>query len=99
MSLAGRLILVLASVLLAACGTAGRRKMASFTELPPKVEPGDRDAENEGAREDSPQEAAEFYLLKRTGGLAIPMDRLFEAERHARRMPLYSLAGRRFIAR
>src|SRR5262245_28856917 len=69
-------------------------------ELPPKVEiveDKDDEDEEEEEREDQPGEAAEFHLLKRTGGGPIPMDRMLDAQRHARRMPLYSLAKRQFL--
>src|SRR5207245_10331820 len=55
-------------------------------------------SEPEPEREESFEEAAEFYLLKRAPAReALPIERYFTAKQHADRMPLYSLAQRRFV--
>ena len=55
-------------------------------------------ASSEAEREESFEEAAEFYLLKRAPAReALPIERYFTAKQHADRMPLYSLAQRRFV--
>ena len=52
----------------------------------------------ESDREDSYQEAAEFYLLKRVApGEELPVERYLAAKQQAARMPLYSLAQHRFV--
>src|SRR4051794_28384834 len=88
-------------VVLCSCGPAYRR--AFVPNAAPRVEavsvPVERLAEPEMEREDSPDEAADFYLLKRTGGTPLPTDLLLAARDHARRMPVYSVARRRFVPR
>src|SRR5262245_4597965 len=55
-------------------------------------------AEPESEREESFEEAAEFYLLKRApAGEGLPIERYIKAKQHADGMPLYSLAQRRFV--
>jgi hypothetical protein len=49
-------------------------------------------------REDSFEEAAAFYLLKRVpAGMELPVERIVEARRHAERMPQYSIARARAV--
>jgi hypothetical protein len=50
------------------------------------------------SEEEKPGGAAAFYLLKRTGGKPLPVEKLLAEKRHKDTMPLYSLATRRFIA-
>jgi hypothetical protein len=74
-----------------------RRAALPVRPTPPVIEPVDRSGE-EGEREDSYEEAAAFYLLKRVApGEQLPVERYLEAKRHVQQMPLYSLAQRRFV--
>src|SRR5438445_8579989 len=91
------LLLVLASLLLFSCRTAPRRISLATLPLPAAVDNVRRPAAK-ADREDSPDEAAEFYVLKRTGGAPLPVERLLEARRLARLMPLYSLPEGRFVS-
>jgi photosystem II stability/assembly factor-like uncharacterized protein len=55
--------------------------------------------DGEREREDDYREAAEFHLLKRApDGRTLPVERYLDAKRHAERMPVYSIADRRFVA-
>ena len=87
-----------AALLLASCGIP-LKKTSALPQPPPKIEPVMAPEPEALEREDSPAEATEFYLLKRTGGEPLPAEFLMEAQRHARGMPLYSLANRRFVDR
>src|SRR5688572_12999861 len=88
-----RSAVIVAAAVLSACGPALRRVIFVPPAMPVSETSDGR------AREDSPNEANAFYLLKRTGGKPLPMERLFAARRHARGMPAYSLANRRFLPR
>src|SRR5262249_26368776 len=57
-----------------------------------KLTPGNIDKESE--REDEPEEAAEFFQMKRSpdGHSPVPVERYFKAVEHAKAMPQYSLA-------
>ena len=78
------------------CGSVVQRADIRSPQLPLRsdAEPSGRALEID---EDSAQEAIDFYLLKRTGGAPLPAEKLIEAQRHARTMPLYSIANRRFV--
>ncbi len=94
------IVLVGWCLVLISCGTAVKRTSATPTPLPPVSDyhPDITEAAtNNVEREDSAREAAEFYLLKRTGGAPLSADRLLAAQRHARAMPLYSIAQRRLL--
>jgi hypothetical protein len=86
----------IASLTLASCGTALRQRAAISPALPP-VSAYKPAPEARTDREDSAREAIEFYLLKRTGGAPLPAERVLAARRHARGMPLYSIAQRRLL--
>src|SRR5437016_553539 len=93
------LSLVVALPLLTFVACAPRAPRTPLRELPPsiaRVNPPEEEPENE----DSFQEAAEFYLLKRVGpGQELPVERYLDAKRHAERMPQYSIGRRRFVPR
>jgi hypothetical protein len=76
-----------------------KRAVLPVHPIPPVVEAAVRPSEpEEDEREDSYREAAEFYLLKRVPpGEELPVERYLTAKQHAERMPLYSLAQRRFV--
>src|SRR6266478_6192589 len=91
--------LTLASAAFLSCGV-NRKRAAPAPPLPPVVAAVLRPAEvePEEEQEDSYKEAAEFYLLRRAlPGGDLPAERFIEAKRRAERMPLYSLAQRRFV--
>ena len=48
----------------------------------------------DGKENDSPEEAAEFYLLRRTGGAPLPVEKMLAAKRAKAAMPVHSLLGR-----
>jgi hypothetical protein len=58
----------------------------------------DRDDDRAEAEDEFPRDSVEFYLLRRTGGVALSADNLLRAKRHKDMMPAYSLASRRFVA-
>src|ERR1051326_2942584 len=84
------------TMVLAGCATIHRHTTAAqaATQITPAVA-----VAQESPAEDSADEAASFYLLKRTGGAELPVERMLEARRHAHTMPLYSLASRSFVRR
>jgi len=55
----------------------------------------DRD---KGEPEDSPGEAAAFYLQRRTGGAPLPVEKLLEARRHKASMPVHAIGTARPMA-
>jgi photosystem II stability/assembly factor-like uncharacterized protein len=83
-------LLVTSAMLLASCGTGARRMAVSS---PPPLNP--KGVAQEAG--ETPGQAAAFYLLKRTGGGPLPVEKLLEAKRRKDLMPLYSLATRRFV--
>src|SRR5215472_1732034 len=88
------------AVLLVSCGTGLKRSSGLLpAPRPPEVRviETDDDEDTKESRGDSPGEAVEFYLLKRTGGAPLSMDRVFAARRHAAGMSAYSIASRRFV--
>jgi BNR/Asp-box repeat. len=89
-----RLLVLLAAVVFSSCGVNLKRAAFPVPPAPPAAQPESEASE----REDSYKEAAEFYLLKRTPpGEELPVERYLAAKLHAERMPLYSLAQRRFV--
>src|SRR5260370_32445683 len=86
------LFLTAVSVLLVSCGTGLRQTAKLPRALPPLVEP-IATPESAPEREDSAEEAARFDLLRRTGGEPLPVERLLEAKRHARLMPVHKIPG------
>src|SRR6266568_3698359 len=93
-----RSILLLAPFFLLSCGV-NLKRAAAPRPLPPVVESVVRSsAPDMELEEDSYAEAAEFWLLKRAAaGGDLPVERYLDAKRHVERMPLYSLAQRRFV--
>lgn len=88
---------VLISLFVVTCGAGLKR--SSFAPVPPPHTAPPPAAEEDGEREDSYNEAADFYLLKRAGeGGALPVERYFAAKRHAGSMPRYSVAQGRFTS-
>jgi hypothetical protein len=49
------------------------------------------------AETDGPAQAAAFFLLKRTGGKPLPVEKLLAAKRHKETMPMYSIAHRSMV--
>jgi photosystem II stability/assembly factor-like uncharacterized protein len=88
---------VIAALLLSSCASLGRRPglLATGASVQPVAVQQPETGDEPG---DDPDEAAEFYLLKRTGGAALPVDRLLAARERAHAMPLYSIANRRFVS-
>ena len=88
-----RLMVLLAAAVFSSCGVNLKRAAFPAPPAPPAAQP-EFDVDE---REDSYKEAAEFYLLKRAPpGEELPAERYLAAKLHAERMPLYSLAQRRF---
>jgi hypothetical protein len=94
------LIVLAVTLLLYSCASTVRRPVLPAVAHGAKsesIEPRE-EAEAGDEREDDPAEAAAFYLLKRTGGAPLPIDRMLAARAQAHTMPLYSIANRRFVA-
>jgi photosystem II stability/assembly factor-like uncharacterized protein len=90
-------LVALGALWLAACG-AGVKRIATTGRPPMALRSGpaaNPDMDQEGEAEDSPDEAAAFYLERRTGGGPLPVEKLFEAKRHKDTMPVNPIGTRR----
>ncbi len=92
------LLFLLSSLLLVSCGPVARRTAVSGPPpLSAKPRRGAAEADKDEAGE-TPGQATAFYLLKRTGGGELPVEKLLDAKRHRATMPAYSVAERRFVS-
>jgi photosystem II stability/assembly factor-like uncharacterized protein len=84
------------ALLLSSCGATVRHAVLSTRSGATPIRLESAEAGEEAG--DDPDEAAEFYLLKRTGGDPLPVERMLAARERAHAMPVYSIASRRFVS-